>query len=90
MPKSSNSLATIHSKGTGLHQTYHLGSRFGGAGTTSILGSKTMRDGDAAGGSRETGLSVWGMSDGVAITMGLLLAGDGEGNRASGLSPRHM
>ena len=88
MPKSSNSFVTIHSKGTGLHQTYHRGSRLGGAGTTSILGSKTMRD--AAGGSRETGLNVWGTSDGVAITMGLLLAGDDEGNRASGLSPRHL
>ena len=88
MPESFNSLVTIRSKGTGSHLSYHRGSKLGGAGTTSILGSKTMRE--AAGGSRETGLSVWWVSDGVAMTMGLLLTGDGEGNRDSGLSPRHL
>lgn len=55
---------------------------------TSILGSKTIRE--AAGGSRVTGVSVWGVSDCVAMTMGLLLTGDGEGNKASLLRPRHL
>jgi hypothetical protein len=45
---------------------------------------------EAAGGSREIGLSIWGASDGVAMLMGLLLTGDGEGKRDSLLRPRHL
>jgi hypothetical protein len=45
---------------------------------------------EAAGGSREIGLSIWGASEGVAMTMGLLLMGEGEGNKDSLLSPRHL
>lgn len=88
MPTTSNGVLLAFSKYTRFHQTYHRGYRLGGAGITSTLGSKTIRE--AAGGSRVTGVNVWGVSDCVAMTMGLLLTGDGEGNRASLLRPRHL
>lgn len=72
----------------GSHPTYHRGSKLGGAGTISILGSKTMRE--AAGDSREIEVSVWGISDCVTASIGLLLAGEGEGNKVSLLRPRHL
>jgi hypothetical protein len=87
MPKTCHGFLLARSIGTEVHQTYHRGSKLGGAGMTSILGSKTIRE--AAGGSRVTGVSVWWVSNGDAITMGLLLTGEGEGN-TSVLSPRHL
>lgn len=88
MPRSSNRGLFVRSKGPGFDQTYHRGTKLGGAGTTLTLGSKTMRE--AIGGSREIGVSVGGVSDCVATSMGLLLAVEGEGNRASLLSTRHL
>ena len=88
MPKGSNGALLVRIKHGGSNQTYHRGSRLGGAGTTSILGSKTIRE--ATGGSKETGVRVWAVSNCVATTVGLLLAGEGEGNKVSLLSPRHL
>jgi len=68
-------------------RTYHRGSRLGGAGTTSIFGSKTRRE--AVGGSKLTGLSVRRLSGNVAVATGLWLTGDDEGAKES-LSPRHL
>lgn len=45
---------------------------------------------EATGGSRETGVSLWRASDCVAVTVGLLLTGEGEANSASLLRPRHL